>query len=131
MTKDLLAHDLGTSGNKATLFDTDGALIKSVIAPYDTHYYNNNWAEQNPEDWWKAVCDSTKHLLEGIDKKAVVAVSFSGQMQNLLCMDKGGRPLGPSIIWADMRSSKEENYIRTHMDPWKHYTTTGTQPSSG
>ena len=131
MTKYLLAHDLGTSGNKATLFDTDGALIKSVIAPYDTHYYNNNWAEQNPEDWWKAVCDSTKHLLEGIDKKAVVAVSFSGQMQNLLCMDKGGRPLGPSIIWADMRSSKEENYIRTHMDPWKHYTTTGTQPSSG
>ncbi|MBQ9941778.1 MAG: FGGY-family carbohydrate kinase [Christensenellaceae bacterium] len=131
MAKFLLAHDLGTSGNKVTLFDVEGKLIKSVIAPYDTHYFNGSWAEQSTDDWWKAVCDSTKHLLSGIDKKQVVAVSFSGQMQNLLCIDKAGRPLGPSIIWADMRSSKEEKHMRTAMDPWKYYTIAGTQPSSG
>ncbi len=131
MAKYLLAHDLGTSGNKATLFDVNGKLVKSVIASYNTHYYNGTWAEQNPEDWWRAVCDSTKELLQGIDKKQVIAVSFSGQMQNLLCMDKNGRPLGDSIIWADMRSSKEEKYMRENMDPWTYYSTTGSQPSSG
>ena len=41
----LLAHDLGTSGNKATLFTADGDLIKSETYPYDTDYFNNNWAE--------------------------------------------------------------------------------------
>ena len=31
MKQYLLAHDLGTSGNKATLFCTDGTLEKSTI----------------------------------------------------------------------------------------------------
>ena len=49
--KYLLAHDLGTSGNKATLFSTDGQLVKSYVESYGCHYFNNNWAEQNPEEW--------------------------------------------------------------------------------
>ena len=47
----LLAHDLGTSGNKAVLYDSDGNLIKSVTYSYPVFYSNNNWAEQNPDDW--------------------------------------------------------------------------------
>ena len=43
MMKYLLAHDLGTSGNKATLFSEDGKLVKSVTESYDTVYKNNNW----------------------------------------------------------------------------------------
>ena len=53
--KYLLAHDLGTSGNKATLFSEEGKLIKSYVSSYDCHYFNGNWAEQKPEDWWKEV----------------------------------------------------------------------------
>ena len=63
MPKYLLAHDLGTSGNKATLFTTEGELIRSSTRAYPTRYYNGNWAEQDPEDWWKAVCDSSRDLL--------------------------------------------------------------------
>jgi len=69
MTKYLLAHDLGTSGNKATLFTTDGRLVKSTISAYPTRYFNATWAEQNPDDWWNAVCESTKELLQGVEKK--------------------------------------------------------------
>ena len=47
--KYLLAHDLGTSGNKATLFTTEGELIRSSTRAYPTRYYNGNWAEQDPE----------------------------------------------------------------------------------
>jgi xylulokinase len=46
----LLAHDLGTSGNKATLFDVDGKLIDSRTSAYQTRYFNANWAEQQPGD---------------------------------------------------------------------------------
>ena len=55
MTKYILAHDLGTSGNKATLFSEDGKLIASQIYTYNTDYFNVNWAEQDSMDWWDAV----------------------------------------------------------------------------
>ena len=45
MKRYLLAHDLGTSGNKATLFTTEGKLVKSVTVSYDAHYFNTNWSE--------------------------------------------------------------------------------------
>lgn len=125
MPKYLLAHDLGTSGNKATLYTTDGDLVKSKVYAYDTHYFNNNWVEQDPEDWWKAVCQSTKEILEDIDKKDVAAVSFSGQMMGCLCVDKNGIPLRKSIIWADQRSVKEANDIREKIGDDRFYKTTG------
>ncbi len=59
----LLAHDLGTSGNKATLFSEQGQLIASCTQSYDTHYFHGNWAEQNPADWWHAVCATTRQPL--------------------------------------------------------------------
>ncbi len=106
---------LELSENKATLFSVEGELIGSVTSSYDTRYYNANWAEQNSTTGWKAICLSTKQLLSGIEKD-VLAVSFSGQMMGCLCVDKNGKPLYPSIIWADMRSTKQENHIKEKID---------------
>ena len=47
MSKYILAHDLGTSGNKATLFSEEGALVDSQVYSYDTHYFNDTWVEQD------------------------------------------------------------------------------------
>ena len=58
MKRYILAHDLGTSGDKASLFTLDGALVESVTTPSATNYFNNNWAEQDSEDWWRAVVAS-------------------------------------------------------------------------
>jgi xylulokinase len=125
MIKYLLAHDLGTSGNKATLFSTDGKLVKSVIYPYATNYFNSNWAEQDPNDWWKAVCSTTHQILEGFDKNQVAAISFSGQMMGCLCVDKNGEPLRNSIIWADQRSVKEAAFIGERIENQRFYKITG------
>ena len=107
MPKYIMAHDLGTSGNKATLYTVDGELVGSVVSRYETFYKQERWAEQDPEHWWKAVCDSSKMLMENHDKNDLVAISFSGQMMGCLCLDKNGNPLTNSIIWADTRSYKE------------------------
>jgi xylulokinase len=130
MSKYLIAHDLGTSGNKATLFTTDGELVKSTVASYDTHYFNANFVEQDPNDWWKAVCGSSRQLLEGIDPKSIAAVSFSGQMMGALCVDKNGVPLRPHIIWADMRAVKEQEEILSKIDAWDFYRMTGHRASA-
>ena len=59
--KYILAHDLGTSGNKATLFSDEGKMITSEVFRYDCHYFNTNWAEQDPEDFWKAICVTSRN----------------------------------------------------------------------
>ncbi|MDR1477583.1 MAG: xylulokinase [Planctomycetaceae bacterium] len=105
----ILAHDLGTSGNKATLFSEQGELVASCTVSYSTHYFNRVWAEQDPDDWWKAVCESTQQLLaqSKIDSCQVAVVVLSGQMMGATCVDRQGNPLRPSIIYCDQRSEKE------------------------
>jgi xylulokinase len=59
----ILAHDLGTTGNKASLFDSQGKVKASAFYGYRTEYPHPNWVEQNPEDWWQAICISTRQLI--------------------------------------------------------------------
>jgi len=125
MKRYLLAHDVGTSGNKATLFTVDGELVGSKTYPYGTRYFNNNWAEQNPNDWWETVCHSTRELVQDIDVSEIVAVSFSGQMMGCLCVDKNGTPLRDSIIYCDQRAQKECQDILKHIDPKDFYKIVG------
>lgn len=127
MNQYILAHDLGTSGNKATLFTAEGKLVASKVHSYDVHYFNGTWAEQNAEDWWNAVCITTKSLIAetGIDAKEIGAVSFSGQMMGCLCVDKNGRPLRNAIIWADQRATAQAAQIEEHISQWDFYHIVG------
>lgn len=130
MPQYLIAHDIGTSGNKATLFTADGQMVGSATSAYPTNYFNANWAEQDPSDWWRAVCECTKALLNGLDNRDVLAVSFSGQMMGCVCVDKNGRPLRKAIIWADMRASAEADSIASKIAQDKFYRTVGHRISS-
>lgn len=125
MAQYLLAHDLGTSGNKATLFTVDGKFVTSSVIPYEVHFFEQNYAQQNPDDWWNAVCLATKQVLDGILPSEVLAVSFSAQMQGCLMVDKEGNPLRPAIIWADQRASKETERLEKEIGFDKIYEITG------
>ncbi len=130
MKRYLLAHDLGTSGDKATLFTTEGKLVRSATVPYPTHYFNTNWSEQDPEDWWKAVCASTRSLAQHIDPKEVAVIAFSGQMMGCLCVDEDGRPLRPAILYSDQRSVAECDAILAQIEPREFYRITGHRASA-
>lgn len=130
MANYLIAHDLGTSGDKATLFTADGELIRSVTYTYDTHFFNSTWSEQDPEDWWKAVCENNRRLLEGLDKKQVAGMAFSGQMMGCVVVDRAGKSLRPAIIWADQRSQEQEQHIRDRIDEQEFYRIVGHKISA-
>ena len=123
----ILAHDLGTSGNKATLFSEDGRLIKSEVFSYDAHYFNDTLVEQNADDWWNAVCRTSSSLIQstGVDPGEIGAISFSGQMMGCLCVDRNGTPLRPSIIWADQRAQKQVAQIEEHISQQDFYHIVG------
>ena len=97
----ILAHDLGTSGDKATLFSTDGVLVSAVVESYPCRYYNGNWAEQNPDDWYAAVCRATKALTAQVSPADIVGVSFSGHMMGAVFLNGRGEVLRSAIIGDD------------------------------
>jgi xylulokinase len=130
MPRYILAHDLGTSGDKATLFTEEGRLVKSYTRSYSTHYFNGNWAEQDPEDWWKAVVESTRRIVEGIDPADVAAIGFSGQMLGCLCVDTQGRPLRPSLIYCDQRATVEAERLLGEIEAYEFYEISGQRISS-
>jgi xylulokinase len=129
MPQYLLAHDLGTSGNKATLYTLDGKLVASRTCSYLANFFNGNWAEQNPGDWWQAVCDSMRALLTGLNAADVAVVSLSGQMMGCTVVDKQGNALRPSLLYCDQRASKQAAAILAQMDLKSFYGIVGHRVS--
>jgi xylulokinase len=132
MTRYILAHDLGTTGNKATLYDAEGRLVGSAFYAYATDYPRTGWAEQDPEAWWAAVCASTHQLLSetGVAGKAIACVTFSGQMMGCVPLDRNARPLRTAIIWADQRAVAEAAWVGERVPFEEIYTTTGHRLSA-
>ena len=127
----LLAHDLGTTGNKATLFDENGTLVASALETYPTYYDRPGWVEQDPDAWWLAVCRASAAVMEqaGITKSSIAAMSFSGHMMGCVPVDESGRALRRAIIWADTRSSDQVASLLRSMTPEEIYRITGTRPN--
>ena len=130
MGKYLIAHDLGTSGDKASLFSTEGTLVKSYTASYETQYFHKNCAEQNTEDWWQAVCTATREITKDIEPEAVLGISFSSQMQACIAVDRNGNALRPVMIWADQRARKQVNELVSKVGETRMYEINGHRPSA-
>src|SRR5258707_8457264 len=128
----IIAHDLGTTGNKATLYDSEGQLRGSAFHGYATEYAQTGWAEQNPEDWWEAVCLSTRKLLQDnrVIADDIACITFSGQMMGCVLLDKAAKPLRNAIIWADQRSVEQERWVGERIAPDKVYKITGHRLSA-
>lgn len=105
----LIGVDLGTSGTKTVLFAEDGTVAASCTIEYPLYQPQNGWAEQDPLDWWNAVCGTTKAVIAkaGISASEIKGVGLSGQMHGLVMLDKAGNVLRKSIIWCDQRTAKE------------------------
>ncbi|MDP3011722.1 MAG: FGGY-family carbohydrate kinase [Candidatus Hydromicrobium sp.] len=125
--KYILAHDLGTSGNKASIYDDTGNLVANTFYGYNTMYPKIGWVEQKPNDWWEAVIYSTKDLLVNskVKKEEIACVVFSGQMMSALPVDKNCTPLSNSIIWADTRSVDQANQLKNIVEQEEIYKITG------
>ncbi|RLC61617.1 MAG: hypothetical protein DRI80_08325, partial [Chloroflexota bacterium] len=109
----IIAHDVGTGGNKAVLVDTEGNIHASAFQPYPVHYPRPNWAEQEPEDWWQAVAATTRQVLEqsGVAPRDVLAMVYTTQMLGIVPMDRNEQPLRRAIIWLDGRAPEQAERI--------------------
>lgn len=127
----ILSHDLGTTGNKASIFDARGALVASHLETYPVSYPHSGWAEQEPQDWWRAVCDSSRALvaMRPEVRDEIAAVSFSGQMMGVVAVDTEHQPLHRAIIWADQRAVAQARLIAERCGEGEIYARTGHRVS--
>ena len=109
----IIAHDLGTTGNKASLHHPDGRLTDAVTVNYPAHFAAGGIAEQDPEDWWGAVVSATRSLMEksGATAESISGIVISGQMMGAVLLGADDRPVRPAIIWADTRSSAQYHQL--------------------
>ena len=123
----IISHDLGTTGDKATLVSDEGRVVAAVTVTYGTDFGPRGKAEQDADDWWDAVCRATRDLLEqaGVAPADVEVVSFSGQMMGAVLLDGAGAPVRPAIIWADTRSVAQSATLVERVGMERGYRITG------
>lgn len=105
-----LGIDVGTSGSRAVLIDRDGKLIASATEAHEPFASPKaGWAEQDPDDWWRASASAIRKAISesGADAREIGAVGFSGQMHGAVLLDEADRPVGPALIWCDQRTAGE------------------------
>jgi xylulokinase len=67
------------------------------------------WAEQQPEDWWRACCVAVPQAIKkaGFSAEEIACVGFSGQMHGAVMLDDGGEVVRPALIWCDVRTEAQ------------------------
>jgi xylulokinase len=116
----VLGIDVGTSGSRALLLGEDGRLIGSTTADHAPFRSPQAaWAEQDPDDWWRASQEAVRGLLTrtGVSPKTISAVGLSGQMHGAVLLDDAGNVLRPAIIWCDQRTEQECRWLDEHVGP--------------
>ncbi len=116
----LLGIDIGTSSVKATLVKAEDMLpLANAAQEYPIHKPQAGYAEQNPDDWWRATIHTIRQVIEqaNIDTSAIAGIGLSGQMHGFVCLDSAAKPIRPAIIWADARSSAQVEHILAQVSP--------------
>lgn len=128
MSEKIIAWDLGTGGNKASLYDADGNCLADAFVDYPTMYSKGGIHEQRPQDWWDAIVKSTKKLLDRtkVNPRDIVCCGISGHSLGAVPMDASGNLLRESApIWSDTRAVKQAQDFFTRYDENQWYERTG------
>jgi xylulokinase len=123
----LVGLDVGTSGVKALAVAPDGEVLASAEVGYGLSTPRPGWAEQNPEDWWRA----TQEALESLGARDVAGIGLSGQMHGLVALDGAAEVVRPAILWNDQRTAAECREIEERVGFERLVELTGNRALTG
>ncbi len=106
----VLGIDVGTGGTRALIIDQKGKLISSATEEHEPFASPQiGWAEQRPEDWWRATGAAVRKALgnANLSGEQIACVGFSGQMHGAVMLDESDEVVRPALIWCDVRTEKQ------------------------
>lgn len=120
----LMGIDVGTGGVRVGIFEPDGHPIGFSSVPYETRYPRPGWAEQDPEDWWRALSRAVPTALAdgNVSPRQIAGLSVDAMSSTVLAVDAAGRPLRPAILWMDVRASAQAERIAQTGHPALKYS---------
>ncbi len=113
----VMAFDVGTSGVKTAVIAADGRLLACAGGTYPLAAPRPGWAEQNPEDYWLALCAGARRAAAeaGIPPEGIAGISLCTQWKGIIPVDAQGRALHPCVIWLDARGEEEAAYLNERL----------------
>jgi xylulokinase len=116
MHKYVLGIDVGTGGTRAVIMDENGRIAASATADHEPFASPKiGWAEQRPEDWWRAAKIAIRKAMEigKLRGEEIACVGSSGQMHGAVMLDSFDEPVRPALIWCDVRTEKQCTELNT------------------
>lgn len=109
-----LTVDVGTSSAKTALYDSDGRRLSASSASYPVFYPAPAWAEMDVENWWRAICSTTRQVIAqaNINPRDVSGIAVDGVSWTLIPVDRSLKPFHPAMIWLDRRAEEEAAWLR-------------------
>src|SRR5271166_1148114 len=127
----LLGIDLGTSSVKVVVFAVEGIVKGIGLAEYPILTPRIGYAEQDPEQWWRATVNAVREALGKAGHPEILGIGFSGQMHGLVLLDQKKNLLRPAIIWPDQRSADLLSEIEERVGLDLLGQQCGTAPTAG
>jgi xylulokinase len=112
----LLGIDVGTGGTRALIVDAEGRVTGAATEDHEPFASpETGWAEQHPDDWWRACRLAVPRALAqaGVRASDVAGIGLSGQMHGAVLLDDRGTVVRPALIWCDQRTEHECDVITT------------------
>ncbi len=117
--KYFLGMDVGTGGTRALLIDSKGAIVASAESEHAAFRAEQpGWAEQDPEDWWRAAQQAIRDTLAQAGPEAadsIAGIGLTGQMHGAVLLDKDGEVLRPALIWCDQRTGPQCDWLHREL----------------
>lgn len=128
-----LGVDTSTTSSKVLLIDEAGAAVAVASSPHTLQTPRPLWSEQNPLEWWQAVCVSIRSVLRkaGVKADTVAAIGLTGQMHGLVLLDDVGEVLRPAILWNDQRTQVQCDEIHLRIGRERFIQITGNVALTG
>src|ERR1700681_4117305 len=120
MAQYLLSIDVGTGGTRAPAVGHDGPIVASATEQHQAFASPQiGWAEQRPEDWWRATGLAVRKFLAAanLGSEPIACIGFSGQMHGAVLLDAAGEVVRPALIWCDVRTEKQCSDLNQQIGP--------------
>lgn len=119
----LIGIDAGTQSLRTGIFDAQGNPVAYATREYPVDFPRVGWAEQKPQDWWDAACETVRACIQksGVKPEEVEAISLDGTACTVVACDSAGQPLRPAMLWMDVRAHEQAERVTATGDPVLKY----------